>query len=78
MSIKLDEHGFQLVCMKIYATLWNWIDLNPNKRVNITLPNGETRAFVADGDEIILRATASAPGRVAIGLGECRAMVMAS
>ncbi|MDF0543870.1 type IV secretion system DNA-binding domain-containing protein [Sphingobium sp. H39-3-25] len=41
MSIKLDEHGFQLVCMKIYATLWNWIDLNPNKRVNVTLPNGE-------------------------------------
>ncbi|PBN42939.1 type IV secretion system DNA-binding domain-containing protein [Sphingobium sp. D43FB] len=41
MSIKLDEHGFQLVCMKIYATLWNWIDLNPNKRVNITLPNGD-------------------------------------
>jgi len=41
MSIKLDEHGFQLVCMKIYATIWNWVDLNPNKRVNVTLPNGE-------------------------------------
>jgi type IV conjugative transfer system coupling protein TraD len=41
MSIKLDEHGFQLICMKIYATLWNWIALNPDKRVNVTLPNGE-------------------------------------
>ncbi|MBX9699012.1 MAG: type IV secretion system DNA-binding domain-containing protein, partial [Acetobacteraceae bacterium] len=41
MSLKLDEHGFQLVCMKVYATLWNWIDLNPNKRVNVTLPNGD-------------------------------------
>jgi len=41
MSIKLDEHGFQLICMKVYATLWNWIDLNPNKRVNVTLPDGE-------------------------------------
>ena len=41
MSIKLDEHGFQLVCMKLYATLWNWVDLDPNKRVNVTLPNGE-------------------------------------
>ncbi|KKW90324.1 type IV secretion system DNA-binding domain-containing protein [Sphingobium chungbukense] len=41
MSIKLDEHGFQLVCMKLYATLWNWVDLNPNKRVNVTLPNGD-------------------------------------
>ena len=41
MSIKLDEHGFQLVCMKVYATLWNWIDLDPNKRVNVTLPSGD-------------------------------------
>ncbi|MEL0211104.1 MAG: type IV secretion system DNA-binding domain-containing protein, partial [Novosphingobium sp.] len=41
LSFRLDEHGFQLVCMKLYATLWNWIELNPNKRVNVTLPNGE-------------------------------------
>jgi type IV conjugative transfer system coupling protein TraD len=41
LSIQLDEHGFQLVCMKLYATLWNWIDLDPNKRVNVTLPSGE-------------------------------------
>ena len=48
MSLKLDEHGFQLVCMKVYATLWNWIDLNPNKRVNVTLPNGDL-AFLMVG-----------------------------
>ncbi|MES2156222.1 MAG: fumarylacetoacetase [Pseudomonadota bacterium] len=54
------------------------MELSVGGTAPITLPNGETRAFVADGDEIILRATASAPGRVAIGLGECRAMVMAS
>ncbi|MDX3911178.1 MAG: type IV secretion system DNA-binding domain-containing protein [Sphingobium sp.] len=41
LSIKLDEHGFQLVCMKIYSALWNWVDLNPSKRVNVTLPSGE-------------------------------------
>ncbi|MEA3391083.1 MAG: type IV secretion system DNA-binding domain-containing protein [Pseudomonadota bacterium] len=41
MSIKLDEHGFQLICMKLYSELWNWVDLNPNKRVNVTLPSGE-------------------------------------
>ena len=40
------------------------------------LPNGETRSFVEDGDEIILRATAEAPGFVSIGFGKCRAMVM--
>ncbi|WP_374945190.1 type IV secretion system DNA-binding domain-containing protein [Sphingomonas sp.] len=41
LSLRLDEHGFQLVCMKLYSTLWNWIDLNPNKRVNVTRPNGD-------------------------------------
>jgi type IV conjugative transfer system coupling protein TraD len=41
LSIRLDEHGFQLVCMKLYSALWNWVDLNPNKRVNVTLPSGE-------------------------------------
>jgi hypothetical protein len=46
MSIKLDEHGFQLICMKIYAALWNWVDLNPNKRVNVTLPSGEVMRTV--------------------------------
>jgi type IV conjugative transfer system coupling protein TraD len=40
MSVKLDEHGFQLICMKIYAALWNWVELDPNKRVNVTLPDG--------------------------------------
>ncbi|MGW8200955.1 fumarylacetoacetase [Sphingomonas sp. VDB2] len=52
------------------------MELSIGGKEPITLPNGETRAFVEDGDEIILRAHASAPGRVSIGLGECRAMVM--
>ncbi len=41
MSIGLDEHGFQLVCMKIYSAIWGWIDLDPERRVNVTLPSGD-------------------------------------
>jgi fumarylacetoacetase len=41
----------------------------------LTLPNGETRAFLEDGDEITLSAAARAPGFVPIGFGECRAVV---
>ena len=41
MSVRLDEHGFQLICMKVYAMLWEWIGLDPNKRVNVTLPDGQ-------------------------------------
>ncbi|QOT74519.1 type IV secretion system DNA-binding domain-containing protein (plasmid) [Sphingobium fuliginis] len=41
MSIQLDEHGFQMICMKLYAELWSWVGLSPIKRVNVTLPSGE-------------------------------------
>ena len=42
----------------------------------ITLPNGETRGFLADGDEVIFRAHCAAPGRARIGFGECRGIVL--
>ncbi|WP_454691433.1 fumarylacetoacetase [Achromobacter aloeverae] len=41
----------------------------------LALPNGETRRFLADGDEITLTGHCSAPGRARIGFGECRARV---
>lgn len=41
MFVRLDEHGFQLICMKLYAMLWEWVGLEPAKRVNVTLPTGE-------------------------------------
>ena len=37
----------------------------------ITLPNGEQRGFLADGDEITLRGYCERAGFVSIGLGEC-------
>ena len=42
----------------------------------IELPNGETRRFLEDGDEVIFRGRAHAPGAVPIGFGECRAVVL--
>ena len=42
----------------------------------LTLPNGETRTFLEDGDELILKAQASAAGYISIGFGECRAIVL--
>lgn len=38
----------------------------------VELPNGETRGFLADGDEVILRGWCERPGYARIGLGECR------
>ena len=41
----------------------------------ITLPNGETRLWLEDGDEIIFRGRAQAAGAVPIGFGECRGRI---
>jgi fumarylacetoacetase len=42
----------------------------------ITLPTGETRKFLEDGDEVILRASCERQGAARIGFGECRGMVL--
>jgi fumarylacetoacetase len=42
----------------------------------LTLPNGETRKFLLDGDEVILRGHAERPGARRIGFGECRGLVL--
>jgi fumarylacetoacetase len=52
------------------------LELTRRGQEPVRLSNGETRAFLRDGDEVILRAHCSAPGRVAIGFGECRGTVM--
>ncbi len=42
----------------------------------IALPNGETRRFLEDGDEVIFRAHARREGFVSIGFGECRGRIV--
>jgi fumarylacetoacetase len=52
------------------------LELNQGGRNPIALPNGEIRRFLADGDEILLRGSAEAPGAAKIGFGECRAVAL--
>jgi fumarylacetoacetase len=42
----------------------------------ITLPNGETRTYLEDGDEVIMSAFAERAGAVRIGLGTCRGVIV--
>ena len=42
----------------------------------VELPGGETRSFLEDGDEVILRGWCEAPGFRRIGLGECRGVIV--
>jgi fumarylacetoacetase len=44
----------------------------------VTLPNGETRTFLEDGDEVIMRAVCERAGARRIGFGECRGVVLAA
>jgi fumarylacetoacetase len=42
----------------------------------LEVPGGERRAFLEDGDEIIIRGACNRAGAVRIGFGECRGRVM--
>jgi fumarylacetoacetase len=44
----------------------------------VRLATGETRRFLADGDEVVLRARCHRAGFVSIGLGECRGRIVAA
>jgi fumarylacetoacetase len=47
-------------------------------REPLSLPNGERRAFLEDGDEVVMTAHCERPGFVSIGFGECRGRVLAA
>jgi fumarylacetoacetase len=44
----------------------------------LALPSGETRKFLEDGDEVIMRGYCERDGAVRIGFGECRGTVQAA
>lgn len=52
------------------------LELTEGGRKPLVLPDGETRRFLEDGDEITLRAVATAPGAATIGFGDCTARVL--
>lgn len=51
------------------------LEMTRGGRNPVSLPNGETRTYLQDGDEIIFRGTAHRDGYVSIGFGECRGTV---
>ena len=44
----------------------------------ITLPSGEERKFLMDGDEVIMKGYLEADGRPRIGLGDCRGTILSA
>ena len=52
------------------------LEITAGGRAPLTLPSGEERRFLEDGDEVVLRARAKRSGAAPIGFGECRGVVL--
>jgi fumarylacetoacetase len=52
------------------------IELTTGGKNPVTLPNGETRTWLEDGDAVVLRGWAEKPGAARIGFGECVGTVL--
>ncbi|PQO98796.1 fumarylacetoacetase [Massilia phosphatilytica] len=52
------------------------LELTVGGKQALTLPNGEQRVFIEDGDRVVLRGWAAAPGRPRIGFGEASGTVL--
>ena len=51
-------------------------ELSEDGRQPIELPSGETRTFLQDGDELVLRARAEREGFATIGFGDCAGVIV--
>lgn len=54
------------------------LELSRGGKERVVLPNGETRCFLEDGDEVILRAHCKRPGAARIGFGAAVGRVLAA
>jgi fumarylacetoacetase len=52
------------------------LELAWNGAEPLTLPDGTTRAWLADSDELVITATAAGPDGTRVGLGEARGQIM--
>lgn len=52
------------------------LELTEGGKNPLTLPTGEARTFLQDGDEVTLQGWCEQPGAARIGFGECRAKVL--
>jgi fumarylacetoacetase len=51
------------------------LELTSGGTAPLTLDGGETRTFLEDGDEVVIRGSCERPGFVRIGFGECRGII---
>jgi fumarylacetoacetase len=52
------------------------LEMTQGGKAPLSLGGGELRTFLADGDEVILRAFCERPGFARIGFGECTGVIV--
>ena len=52
------------------------LELTVGGREPLTLPSGEARAFLEDGDTVLFRGICRRDGYKSIGFGECQAQIV--
>jgi fumarylacetoacetase len=57
--------------------LGSLLEISRGGKQPVELPSGETRSFLEDGDEVVLKAWCEAEGAVRIAFGECSGRVVA-
>jgi fumarylacetoacetase len=70
-----DLYGSGTISGEEPGTYGSLLELTWRGARPIALPSGETRAFLEDGDTVILRGEARAPGR-RVGFGEVRGTIV--
>ncbi|MGH9474201.1 MAG: fumarylacetoacetase [Terriglobales bacterium] len=58
------------------ASAGSLLELTHGGRQVMTLPSGEQRTFLEDGDEVTLRAWCQRPGQARLGWGECQGEIL--
>jgi fumarylacetoacetase len=73
-----DLFGSGTISGPALGSFGSLLETTEGGRKPLELPSGESRRFLEDGDEVIMRARARRDGFASIGFGECRAAVRAA
>ncbi|MEO9189739.1 MAG: fumarylacetoacetase [Acetobacteraceae bacterium] len=71
-----DLFGSGTISGETESSFGSLLEITQSGRHKLKLPNGETRGFLEDGDEVILTARCARSGVTTIGFGSCRGRVV--
>ncbi|WP_431285494.1 fumarylacetoacetase [Humitalea sp. 24SJ18S-53] len=71
-----DLYGTGTISGPDRAGLGSLLEITQRGSIPITLPGGETRGFLDDGDEVVFHGHCARDGRVRIGFGACAGQIL--